>query len=236
MVELLVVIAIIAILAALLMPVLGRATAQARLVACKSNMRQVLAAHATYSADYKDAKPPLMLKTSGFIELAFGSPDVKWEGQPIGQGLLIAGRLRTLKPLLCPSAEMDFDNANDLRMWESPLELHSGSSYAYFYRGGPIPALWMDVENFGTGVTYRKCFAQGQRVVLMDISAEPDPNFWLANTIGGPKLWAHSRLKRTNVGFADGSVRDFDANEVILRAPSDMQRVLDWFDGASKRY
>jgi prepilin-type N-terminal cleavage/methylation domain-containing protein/prepilin-type processing-associated H-X9-DG protein len=238
MVELLVVIAIIAMLVALLLPTLGRAMAQARLVACKSNMRQVLAAHATYAADYKDAKPPLFLKVppeqGGWIELALATPDIKWENQPIGHGLLIKGRLRNIKTLMCPSTEMAFDNLRDMAMWDDPRQSTSGSSYVYFYRGGPIEALWLNVNTFCSGITYRKCMATGQRAVLIDVSAEPGHSF--IGDFGGPGLIAHARLRRTNVGYADGSVKDFDASEVMLRSPNGFKEMLDWFDEANRRY
>lgn len=57
LIELLVVIAIIAILAALLFPVFGRAREQARRTACQSNMRQLGTAFALYIQDYDETLP-----------------------------------------------------------------------------------------------------------------------------------------------------------------------------------
>jgi type II secretory pathway pseudopilin PulG len=57
LIELLVVIAIIAILAALLLPVLASAKEKAKRVACKSNMRQAIIAIHMYGNDWADKVP-----------------------------------------------------------------------------------------------------------------------------------------------------------------------------------
>src|SRR5947209_1202144 len=58
LIELMVVIAIIAILAALLFPVLSRAKAKARQTTCINNMHQLTLADTLYATDHNEQFPP----------------------------------------------------------------------------------------------------------------------------------------------------------------------------------
>ncbi len=57
LIELLVVISIIALLVALLLPALGKARDAARAAMCLSNHRQMMIAHVSYTAEYRDRLP-----------------------------------------------------------------------------------------------------------------------------------------------------------------------------------
>ncbi|MCK6470209.1 MAG: type II secretion system GspH family protein [Planctomycetes bacterium] len=64
LVEMLVVIGILALLAALLLPVLGRARAEGRRTACKSNLRQVYQAMQMYTNEHHGVYPALAPRPS----------------------------------------------------------------------------------------------------------------------------------------------------------------------------
>jgi prepilin-type N-terminal cleavage/methylation domain-containing protein len=84
LIELLVVIAIIAILAAMLMPVLGRAKENGRRTACASNLRQLGLALAIYAADNQDVLPLPQ------------QPSARWPAQ-------LQHGYRNFKLLVCPT-------------------------------------------------------------------------------------------------------------------------------------
>lgn len=235
-VELLVVIAIIMVLLSILLPAISRANHQARFVKCKSNMRQVLAAHASYAIDYKDAKPPLI--AGPYVLVGFTSPNTRFATEFTGQGLLIPGRLRTLNTLLCPSTEMALDNARDLTMYgDGVTSFMSGSSYNYFYRGGPVDAFWTSPETFFAGITYTRAARKKEFALMIDVCFEGENKYTVGETEFGPRDWvAHEKLGRINIGFIDGSVKAVPAKEVMLKKPFGDKEVLDWFEKACKAY
>lgn len=64
LIELLVVIAIIAILAAMLLPALGKARERGRTGKCQGNHKQIMSAILMYANDFNDRTPPVNLATS----------------------------------------------------------------------------------------------------------------------------------------------------------------------------
>src|SRR5687768_11148023 len=91
LVQLLVVAGIIAALSGLVLPVVHGARARARFVACAGNLRAQLQAHAAYANDNDGLKPPLWQKRTVSVQFDYLSPDIKWNGKPVGQGLLVQG-------------------------------------------------------------------------------------------------------------------------------------------------
>jgi len=121
LVELLVVIAVVAVLAAMLLPVLSRARESARKAACQSNLRQIGTAFRLYASDYDGLYP-----CNGDRNLWMGR---NW--RVVLQSYLPGGRMQSLPPgysqplqvqhsdvLLCPSDE------RAVQVWER-------TSYAY---------------------------------------------------------------------------------------------------------
>lgn len=85
LVELLVVIAIIAILAAMLLPALGRARQQARSMQCVSNLRQLYLANVMYAAESDGYYVPAAADINDFL-LPDAAPDhfggrLRWHGE-----------------------------------------------------------------------------------------------------------------------------------------------------------
>jgi prepilin-type N-terminal cleavage/methylation domain-containing protein/prepilin-type processing-associated H-X9-DG protein len=82
LIELLVVIAIIAILAALLLPALGRAKAKAQAVQCMNNSRQLMLAWKFYCDDNSEKVPSAYRNPGDW----WPGPDLQWTGTPTGDG------------------------------------------------------------------------------------------------------------------------------------------------------
>jgi prepilin-type N-terminal cleavage/methylation domain-containing protein len=108
LVELLVVIGIIAVLIAILLPVLSKARAAANRVACQSNVRQIFVGISLYCNDSGDWYPTAANPSDGLIYVPMNDDWVYWEqgraidDSPIARYLNVNGE-QFKKVLRCPS-------------------------------------------------------------------------------------------------------------------------------------
>ena len=119
LIELLVVISIIAILAALLLPVLGRAKESGRATACLSNLRQVGIALQIYVGDYHNRLPSMSDIYPG-VTNEFPGPDQ-----------VLSSQLGNTNVLHCPSDKWAPDKAVPLPQKGPTYFAQTGSSFAW---------------------------------------------------------------------------------------------------------
>ena len=135
LVELLVVISVVAVLVALLLPVIGNMLDAGRRTACLSNLRQIGAGIATYAVD-NDGKIPYGPKAPPFTSPAnlypsTGAPTSLLSlqsGAPVGLGLLLK-YLAVPKVLFCPGCDQPVDADAELAKVG-----HTQAQGSYYYR------------------------------------------------------------------------------------------------------
>src|SRR5436190_9709718 len=140
LIELLVVIAIIAILAAVLLPVLSTAKNSGKKAACLSNLRQIGVAIHLYAQDHEGRIPygpvaPPFTSPAEFYP-STGSPTSLISlrsGAPVGLGLLLQGYLGDAsKVLFCPGADKAVNAEAEL---EKAGKTQAQGSYYYRHAG-----------------------------------------------------------------------------------------------------
>jgi prepilin-type N-terminal cleavage/methylation domain-containing protein len=226
LVELLVVIGIIGALAALLLSTIPRAWSQAQFVNCASNLRSQVQAHLAYAQVYRRAKPPLF-RPPPALHVEFASPNIRWDGEPIGQGLLVP-KFLTLDVLFDPSEALTDDVERDRIKWDSSPE--SGSSYIYFWRNPPY-SMPPDGQ-WAQGVTFERESRAPWQALVMDVNGRHD----FSGPFKGRKMINHPRLKRFNVGYVDGQVRSFGIDEFSIVGQGSERDVLIFVQDAGSRY
>ena len=133
LIELLVVITIISILAAMLLPALGKAKERSRRIVCLSNQRQISLALALYAIDWQDRLPPTdsadrMNASHNFF--------LQWREKEnwVGLGRLFGAKvIEDPRFLYCPSQRSEFFSYPNA--WENPATgIPDSRICGYFYR------------------------------------------------------------------------------------------------------
>jgi prepilin-type N-terminal cleavage/methylation domain-containing protein/prepilin-type processing-associated H-X9-DG protein len=203
LIELLVVIAIIAILAAILFPVFGRARENARRSSCQSNLKQIALGFKQYISDYDERYP--LNYVNAISSTAPVQPTV------IGWADAIQPYLKSTQIYQCPSDSLA--GSSDVRA--DGTGTYTGAAYTdYGYNYGLARA-----NGGNTVIGVNESQLEYSSLTLMLLEYVPG-NARLANRGGGTtgladtggSAWTR-HLNGSNLAFADGHVKWFRGNE-----------------------
>lgn len=193
LIELLVVIAIIAILAAILFPVLNSAKKRARTSTCCSNLKQIGMAFAQYASDNSGRVPRVTSYSSGGF---YASTMIAYNMTVKG----LKNYVKSNKIYTCPEARGCKDCWDDSDKTKAPI--FTDLSYRFNTCMEQNPSIDNSTPNSDSTVLIPKSFDQCSRTRLFYIASERHSwhHIMIKQTEGGNKTGVMSML------FADGHV------------------------------
>lgn len=191
LIELLVVIAIIAILSAILFPVLAKAREKARAASCSSNFKQMAMAVGMYAVDYDDTLP-ISYDPYGIYYPLQNYPGYHVPG-PVFWPYLVQKYIKNWSLERCPSAGGDkfgiwsrgsgYDHE---RNWA--LAAHTGYNWVYL---GPLWAGHPDGVPMSTGTPLAVIGNPSETVMLADSYYDPNDIYDIGYFVVDPPAILH---------------------------------------------
>jgi len=224
LVELLVVIAVIAILAAILLPVLGEAKEKGHTVVCLNNLKQLQLAINIYADEHEDELPPAEIHpgNGGPYQESWAAILVNSGGLPLSRSGYYTELNDSSSVFRCPSGVSQVFSHNPLSRNDpegcKAFPYISESTGQKFYING-----WYGLNGeLGSSGKYpfkRHPLPDGTKKPSRMSSTHPRmpsvyDGFWVHNGHDERISARHNRRSRTNLAFFDGSVRTYPTRKV----------------------
>ena len=227
LIELLVVIGIIAVLIAILLPVLNSSRKYANRIKCLSNQRQLATSLFLYASESKGCFPPHLLGIANYqTDWAFY---VGWKNPPnayaadgyVGLGYLLRNHvIKDGQTFYCPEMQFaDYSYDNYQPIWDKlkfgqPLTTKDRLHFGYLYR-----VFGSDFKPYITAdeVTKINNLKIGKPKKMMVLTTDVA---WNSNTL----YWSHMRPYGLNVAFTDGHASFVQMRRAEYDAAADCAR------------